>query len=208
MSSDLSAEITAIATALLAVFAIITAYYARKAFREQSKEVAAQARMLKVQSDQLDEQRKMNTEQTRVLRLQADEFQASLQERKREAAERRNAQASKVFMWTERAETVMFRENRAYPTEGITAHLKNASSHPVYNVEISWPGETDRIPALMPGEQTDHTRPGHWVSATTPDSLGYKPLARFRDAAGVHWLIGPGGYFTEEPETRQSSTEA
>jgi len=39
MSADLSGEITAIATAVLAVFAIITAVYAVRAFRKQSDEV-------------------------------------------------------------------------------------------------------------------------------------------------------------------------
>ena len=37
MSVDLSGEITAIATAVLAVFAIATAWYARKAFLKQSQ---------------------------------------------------------------------------------------------------------------------------------------------------------------------------
>lgn len=43
MSADLSGEITAIATAVLALFAIITATYPIKAFREQSKEVGTLA---------------------------------------------------------------------------------------------------------------------------------------------------------------------
>ena len=40
MSVDLSGEITAIATAVLAAFAIVTAWYARKAFLKQSQEVS------------------------------------------------------------------------------------------------------------------------------------------------------------------------
>ena len=40
MSVELSGEITAIATAVLTVFAIVTAWYARKAFLKQSQEVA------------------------------------------------------------------------------------------------------------------------------------------------------------------------
>jgi hypothetical protein len=46
-SADLSAEVTAIATAVLALFAIVTAYYARKAFLKQSEEVTDQAREIK-----------------------------------------------------------------------------------------------------------------------------------------------------------------
>ena len=55
MSVDLSGELTAIATAVLAFFAIVTAVYARRAFLKQSKEVSDQASMLKVQSEQLAE---------------------------------------------------------------------------------------------------------------------------------------------------------
>ena len=95
------ALITAAATAVLAVFAVFTARYARKAFREQSQEVHDQAKMLKVQSEQLDEQRKINAEQTAVLRLQAQELEESLAERKREREQRSRAQASRVFVWQE-----------------------------------------------------------------------------------------------------------
>lgn len=72
MSSDLSAEITAIATAALALFAIVTAVFAIFAFRKQSKEVRDQA-LLNVQS----EQRKINERQTEVLELQATELRES-----------------------------------------------------------------------------------------------------------------------------------
>ncbi len=41
---------TAVATAILAVFAIVTAWYARKAFLKQSQEVSDQASMLEIQS--------------------------------------------------------------------------------------------------------------------------------------------------------------
>jgi cbb3-type cytochrome oxidase subunit 3 len=48
MSVDLSGEITAIATAALALFAIVTAAFAILAFRKQSQEVRDQAEMLMV----------------------------------------------------------------------------------------------------------------------------------------------------------------
>lgn len=59
--------LTAIATLVLAVFAFITAVLAFLAWRKQSREVSDQASMLKVQSDRLDEQRKINQKQTEVL---------------------------------------------------------------------------------------------------------------------------------------------
>jgi hypothetical protein len=88
MSVDLSGEITAIATALLAIFAILTTIYAVRAFRKQSQEVTDQASMLQVQSEQLAEQRKINAEQTKVLALQASELGESL----RSANAKRNSE--------------------------------------------------------------------------------------------------------------------
>jgi len=101
MSVDLSGEIAAIATAVLAVFAIITAWYARRAFLKQSQEVRDQAEMLRIQAEQFAEQRKINERQTEVLALQAADLRESLEERKRDALERRRAQASQVFIFIE-----------------------------------------------------------------------------------------------------------
>jgi cbb3-type cytochrome oxidase subunit 3 len=47
---------TAVGTVVLAIFAVVTAWYARKAFRKQSKEVSDQAKMLELQRQQLAEQ--------------------------------------------------------------------------------------------------------------------------------------------------------
>ncbi len=94
MSVDLSGEITAIATAVLAVFAIVTAWYARRAFLKQSQEVRDQAEMLNVQSGQLAEQRRINE-------LQAEELRDSLAERARQRrlAEREQADAVSFAWW-------------------------------------------------------------------------------------------------------------
>jgi len=70
MSSDLSGEITAIATAVLAAFAIITAVVAYMAFRRQTQEVA-------LLQQQMREQQNVLT---------------------REAYDRHRAQASRVFL--------------------------------------------------------------------------------------------------------------
>ncbi len=151
MSSDFSAEITAIATVVLAVGAIITAIFAIRAFREQ-------ARMLKMQSDQLDEQREVNAEQTKVFELQKDELSASLKEREREADERRRAQASHVFISAE-----PYRPE-AEPISVISVIVRNTSQQPIYYLRLLWPNETgewfdigDPVDAsvLMPGEQHD-----------------------------------------------------
>ena len=126
MSLDLSGEITAIATVVLAVFAIVTAWYARGAFLKQSQEVRAieqqvkdqeevtrqQAKLLEIQGGQLelqrqqfDEQRaaiedqiRANARQAEVLELQSAELRESLDERKQEAERRRSAQAARIFI--------------------------------------------------------------------------------------------------------------
>jgi hypothetical protein len=112
MSLIFATQLTAIAAAILALFAIVTTYYARRAFLKQSQEVRAieqqvkdqeepsrqQAELLKVQSGQLelqrhqfDEQRKVNERQSEVIELQAKELRESLYQREREALERRSA---------------------------------------------------------------------------------------------------------------------
>jgi hypothetical protein len=111
--------VTAVGTAVLAVFAIVTAVLAGLAFLKQSREVRAverqvadgqetgrqQGEILKVQAGQLEvlraqleDQRDATAKQAQVLELQAAELRESLDERKRAAAERRRAQASRVFL--------------------------------------------------------------------------------------------------------------
>jgi hypothetical protein len=115
-----AAWLTAGATTGLLVGAIFTAIYAMRAFRAQSREVAAieqqvkdqqqvtgqQGQLLELQSgqlglqrQQLDEQRRINEAQTEILKLQAQELSESLAERKRQEEDHRRAQASKVAAW-------------------------------------------------------------------------------------------------------------
>ena len=221
MSSDLSAEITAIATAVLAVFAIVTAFFARQAFRKQSQEVRAierqvkdqheltrqQAELLKVQSGQLelqrqllDDQRKASTDQAKVLKLQADELRESLAARQRAAEEQRKAQASKVF--------IVEAEGLSRPPSGppaipfVVARAVNSSDQPVYDVEFYWRrgsashGEPNPEPLgiLLPGEQEEKSR--DFPSDTNMAISG--AILRFRDAAGVRWIRRTDGGLIEQ----------
>jgi len=114
MSLIFATQLTAIATAVLAVFAMATAYYARKAFRSQSKEVGDQATMLKVQSDQLEEQRKINA-------LQAKDLEASLKERERLRRITEREQASAIsFHWWPANEVLILRQPLAGPEPGTS----------------------------------------------------------------------------------------
>jgi TolA-binding protein len=150
--------IGAVATAVLAVGAGFTVYYAKQAFEKQSLEVGTlqkqasdQAEMLRIQSNQLDaqhdqlhEQQMVNQKQTEVLELQARELKASIEQRERDAAERRRAQATRVFVWEERHDhdprvdqaTLAAGGERPRPT--IEACVKNASEQPIYDLLIRW----------------------------------------------------------------------
>lgn len=86
---DIPTWITASATVGLLVGAIVTAVYAIRAFREQSKAVHDQAAMLRLQSEQLDEQRKINE-------LQVEDLRESLKERTRLRQDAEREQADKV----------------------------------------------------------------------------------------------------------------
>src|SRR5690348_2788746 len=93
MSGDFFTEITAIATAVLAAFAIVTAFFAFLAWLGQRKEIEDQAAMLRVQADQLGEQRTINA-------LQAKDLQESLKERERLRRITEREQANDVgFAW-------------------------------------------------------------------------------------------------------------
>ena len=208
MSVDLSGEITGIATAVLAVFAIVTAWYARRAFLKQSQEVRDQAAMLEVQSEQLAEQRRVNAEEIGVLALQAAELRESLEERKHEAAERRRAQASRVFVSAEPS------PEGSDPIDSFLVRIENTSQQPVYHLTFFWrdgigewnePSDPPRLPFLMPG------KPYAFVASLVPslqrkrfllDSSLLGAGVIFRDAAGVHWRLRSDGQLEEEHVTR------
>jgi hypothetical protein len=159
------ALLAAAGTIVLAVFAIVTAVYARKAFLKQSQEVAAierqvadgreltqqQAKLIEIQMGQLealrgqlDEQRKASGAQADVRRLQAEELQESLKERKRQAELGRGYQARRVFL-TE----VPFAGRTGGQGGGgirgigtkppsVTATAHNTSDQPIYDAELYW----------------------------------------------------------------------
>jgi hypothetical protein len=167
-------QVTAIATAAPASFAIITDVFAVLAFRKQSAEIRVlgrqledqqavtgqQAKLLEVQSAQLDVQRqqledqcKINEKQAEVAELQAQELRESLDERKRDREQRRRDQATRVFSST----GTVPGEPKQYFIE-----VMNASDRPVYNLTVTLHGlrgaepamyslESEPSGALMPG---------------------------------------------------------
>src|SRR6516225_2449889 len=157
MSSDLSAEVTAIATAVLAAFAFVTAILAGLAFWKQSREVRDQAKMLNLESEELAEQRKLNAEQAKVFELQASDLRESLEERRREAAERHQAQARLI--------AATFGGGTDLRGPGRTEiELINGSLEPVYRLVVTIVGiQGAGSPSTIEGwlERRDREREKH-----------------------------------------------
>jgi hypothetical protein len=204
-------------TWVLAVGAIITVYYARQAFREQGRELTAlqqqveqQAELLKVQSNQFDDQRKVNQEQTKVLGLQAEELEASLTQRKDEAERLRREQANKVAAWFgPKPDGIETAEQG--PLEW-GAFIQNDSDLPIYNIRASFHFIATDSPAspewqpIFRGSPPNRIRviPPKYVSfVQIPDQTRnmidrcdddtYVVSIEFTDAAGNLWKRDPRG---------------
>lgn len=153
------AVITAVATAVLAVFAIVTAAYARKAFLKQSQAVVAieqqvsdqkdvtaqQAELIGIQSDQLevlraqlDDQRSASAKHAEALELQAAELRESPDERKRETERKRRGQAAMVFLAQTHYPGRTGADSAGPRPPHADVTVVNSSDQPVYNAELLW----------------------------------------------------------------------
>jgi hypothetical protein len=145
MSLIAASQLTAIATAVLAAFAIVTAAFAYMAFRKQSTEVTTL-------QQQFDDQRKVNEKQTAVLDLQAKELQASLTARQEAAMQWRYQYASTVVAWQDEPQ-------QSGPAFCVVAHVKNTGERPVRDMSARWHAAGAAIqdreqltPCFLPGE--------------------------------------------------------
>jgi hypothetical protein len=206
---DIPTWISAIATIGLLIGAIVTARYAIKTFGEQSQEVRDQASMLKVQSDQLEEQRKINA-------LQAGDLEESLKERARlrQVAEREQADAVLFEWWPVAHVLVMGPAGGTVRMTGSVLAVRNESRRRIVNVTCRIePSEgagltlaTEQIGTLA--ESSSHRamlrdlavaeavplmRPGTWLGFLVRFDLEAHPdvrlAVRFTDDAGLHWQI-------------------
>jgi hypothetical protein len=184
-------------TAGVAAAALIAAV---RAYRKQDKAYGQQVEQVRLQRDQLDDQRKINEEQTKVLKLQADELAQSLSDRTREADERRRAQAYRVYTWEERVTRHRVGDE---PADEVTINVRNTSEQPIYEVRFSWRKQTPsgtvpvhqtlRAKPLMPGDEDSDTAP-------VPSDLAsakFDAVVIFRDRAGLQWRTRPDGVLDE-----------
>lgn len=204
MSQNISGELTAIATAVLALFAFTTAILAGLAFWKQSREVSAIER-------QVNDQEELTRQQAALLKIQGRQLELQQKQFDQQADERRRAQASRVFIWTEHGSDPRATDDHTATEEpapfGLIAHIRNTSEQPIYELTIDWGPEKpssmedERFPVLMPGDQKDLFQP--WPDeidpARDPWFLKLAPIARFRDAAGLRWGLTEDGQLDENP---------
>jgi hypothetical protein len=186
MSSDLSAEITAVATAALAVFAIVTAVFALLGYRKQREEVS-------------------------ILVRENREHQQAVE---REAAERHREQASRVWVMMVPDDEATKRDFPASrparePAEAdaggpsLEAIVRNTSEHqvPIFHAKLHWYRGSEPYGTLNPEPLLDV--PGFENTArsrTFPpgtDLPACGAFLTFHDAVGFGWMRAPGGALTE-----------
>jgi hypothetical protein len=233
--------ITAIATVVLAFGAGFTVYFAKRAFDKQTAEVTTlegqatdqkelirqQGELLRIQSGQLEaqrdqfaEQRKVNEKQVGVLELQAQELKASFEQREREAAERKFAQARLVSV-------ILGPEERPPDGDPLTGrtpvNLINSSPEPVYRLvigivfiqgagprtieeQLSLREDSEDKYRAVPITTGSTLPPGThriWIQGTGWSSIlsgrGGAEVA-FTDRAGHHWVRRATGELEELPE--------
>lgn len=171
MSVDLSGEITAIATAVLAVGAIVAGIVAYLAFRKQSQEVHAIERQVK-------DQEELSRQQAELLKVQSGQLEVQRQQLADQREERRRAQARRIFISAEPRPD----PNTSPSTDPIRetfASVTNTSPQPIYDLrflfregDASGPCHPIRPTRRSSCQATGTTTPspstlGTWISCRT-----------------------------------------
>ena len=205
MSLIFATQFSAVATAILAFFAIVTGVFALLAFRKQSEEVRAIEQQVK-------DAQELSRQQADLLKVQSGQLELQREQLADQRWERRRTQASRVFIWTEIGPDPRRTDEqieKGVPwREGVTAHISNTSAQPVHELTIDWHrgtapwGKPDNVLVLMPGEQEDFTRIFPEDLPLAVDLNLFGAVVRFRDAAGVHWLLRASGQLDEEQSPR------
>jgi hypothetical protein len=137
----------------------------------------------------------------RALRAQSSQLEMELRERRREAEERRRAQAAQVFVWQDPPELSQRGGDSITAWATTVAHVLNTSKQPVFNLRIMWvyTGKPAgkyvlRAAPLMPGEEdtgvdtlpllAERSFDTDTVAAVLDDQTA---VAIFDDSAGLSW---------------------
>jgi hypothetical protein len=214
MSLIAATQWTAVATIVLATFAIVTAVFAILAFRKQSTEVTTLQK-------QFDDQRKVNAEQAEVLKLQAADLRESLDERQRDREQRHRDQARLISAVVGPEE-----ESGGWAVPERTGiDLINSSPEPVYRlvvaiVSVQGAGmpTIERRLEYQNREKDIFKRPQApittasilpsgtyrvWIAGRhlgVAAYLRYGAEVAFTDRAGSHWIRRATGQLEELPE--------
>jgi hypothetical protein len=205
MSEIFAGQFTAVANAVLATFAIITAVLAGLAFRKQAREVSDQAAMLELQRQQLSDQQAASAKQAEVLELQAKELRKSLEERLHAAEEKRRAQAAQVTTWFAK------QPHANGPFAEWGAMVRNNSDLPVLDVRAAFHRVDEPVKGLgwtplsagtslasirvLPPHAERHLPIAPDTAAQDPqcDADVYVASITFTDTAGNKWERDPRG---------------
>lgn len=170
--------ITAFATAVLALGAIFTAWYAVRTFGRQAAEVA----------------------------LLEDQARTDREERRREAEEKRRRQAALVYVTTAlipafqppaELSGAFGSDVESHPAQ-LTAAIHNTSEQPIYDVRVHWVDVRDSAQAGT--EQIVGTVGPGWQGPSLRDAPGgaypgrFRAVIYFRDAAGLRWTVMDDGH--------------
>jgi hypothetical protein len=183
--------------------AVVTAWYAVRAFKAQRTELA------ELQAEGV-EQRKVNEKQIAVLELQRLELEASLRQRAADAKAARSAQASQVHVWFEskQAGDRIVSQGRDYYVSGeqkqtisagpsLAVYVHNTSKQPIYDLVVRTDhGADDYAPRLLSDAFVVFYRPPEATWA----------VADFRDANLALWSRGVSGHLVDRGEMRPEAT--
>ncbi len=123
-----------------------------------------------------------------------------VREAKRNAEERRRAQAAQIFTWVD-TETPT---NDRLPTDlGLVVRVSNSSEQPVYDLAVILPAGTERLRHLMPKEQFTF-RDGDSILADD----NFTVQLTFRDASGPRWRTSSEGDLSELVAPADSAGDA
>jgi hypothetical protein len=175
MSLIAANQITAIATGLLALFAIFTTVFAYFAFKAQSDQVS----ILKGQEERAaEERRRGQAARVYLTEVTTPGFAAI-------------------------PDSVQTPGGRAARRHALVVSVHNTSEQPIYDLRIHWvdwaakvqAGVEDKRDTLGPGNTTEADR-------ELPDNVTvgqFRAIAYFRDAAGLRWTLTADGKLKPVP---------